>query len=93
MDPNPPMAYVAINIELGSREKIMKELEGFTMEKDGGIIKPHLTYGTYNIIGEVYAENEKEMENFIELKIRKIYDVRSTLTLKSIKNEEWHFKE
>ena len=72
-------AYVLINCALGKEEDILSELRGFDSTKEA-----HGTFGKYDIIVEVSADNADSLRQEITWKIRKIPSIRSTLTLTGI---------
>ncbi len=77
-----PTAYVLISSDLGSEENIIKEIRGLddVKEVEG-------TYGVYDMIVKVESNSMEAIKNTITLKIRKIPQVRSTVTLMVIEGE------
>ena len=71
-----PIAFVLINSELGKEENILKELRGI-----GNISEAHFVYGVYDIIAKVEAESMEKLKEIVTFKIRRLSDVRSTLTM------------
>jgi DNA-binding Lrp family transcriptional regulator len=71
-----PIAFVLINSELGKEENIIKELRNFEE-----IMEVHFIYGVYDIIVKVKAESAEKLKELIAYKIRRLSDIRSTLTL------------
>ena len=69
-------AYVLIGCELGSETELVKKL--LDMDK---VIDAHVTYGDYDIVVEVETETERQMDNLITKKIRKLDKIRTTTTL------------
>ena len=76
-------AYVLINCELGSEEKIIAELKN--ME---GVKEVHGTFGAYDILAKIVADKVEPLREIITWKIRKIDKIRSTLTLMAIEGQE-----
>ena len=75
-------AYVLINCEIGSEEKVIEELK--TID---GIKEVHGTFGAYDILAKVESEQVEILRETITLKIRKIDKIRSTLTLMGIEGQ------
>ena len=77
-----PSAYVLISCDLGSEENIIKETRGLddVKEVEG-------TYGVYDIIVKVESNSMEELKNTITWKIRRIPQVRSTITLMVIEGQ------
>lgn len=69
-------AYVLINCSLGHEKQIIEDISG--ME---GISEVHGTFGAYDIIAKVSGNDTVHMREIITEKIRKIQEVRSTLSL------------
>jgi DNA-binding Lrp family transcriptional regulator len=69
-------AYVLIGCELGSENELVKKL--LDMDK---VIDAHVTYGDYDIVVEVETDTERQMDNLITKKIRKLDKIRTTTTL------------
>jgi DNA-binding Lrp family transcriptional regulator len=71
-----PIAFVLINSELGKEEHILKELRSIE-----NISEAHFVYGVYDIIAKVEAESMEKLKEIVTFKIRRLSDVRSTLTM------------
>ena len=69
-------AYVLINCDTGYEESIIKELK-----KMDSIKEIHGTLGVYDIIAKVESENQEKLKEAIIGDIRKITNIKSTLTL------------
>ena len=69
-------AYVLIGCELGSEDELVKKLLDMDKVQDA-----HVTYGDYDIVVEVETETERQMDNLITKKIRKLEKIRTTTTL------------
>ena len=69
-------AYVLISCDLGKEEDVLDTLRSIKSVKE-----VHGTFGSYDIIAEVSAENAQELREDITWKIRKLPYIRSTLTL------------
>ncbi|MGO9644395.1 MAG: Lrp/AsnC ligand binding domain-containing protein [Candidatus Bathyarchaeia archaeon] len=70
-----PLSYVLVNVELGSEEKVLKEVRTVPHVKEC-----HRIYGTYDMIVKVEADSMDELKEVITWKIRRLPGVRSTLT-------------
>ncbi len=71
-----PIAYVMINAESGKEKVLLKDLRAIE-----NISEVHLVYGVYDIIVKVEAENMEKLKEILTFKIRRIKEVRSTLTM------------
>ena len=75
-------AYVLINCELGSEETIIQELKNLE-----GVIEVHGTFGAYDILAKIESTTVDVLRETITWKIRKIDQIRSTLTLMGIEGQ------
>jgi DNA-binding Lrp family transcriptional regulator len=71
-----PVAFVLINSELGKEEELLKELRSIENVKEA-----HFVYGVYDVIVKVEAERVEKLKDLGTFKIRRLSDVRSTLTM------------
>ena len=69
-------AYVLIKTELGSETEVMKGLKMIEEVKEA-----HLVYGAYDIIARVEADTRDDLKNVIHSKVRRLNNIRSTLTM------------
>lgn len=69
-------AYVLINCDTGYEQSIINELK-----KMDSIKEIHGTLGLYDIIAKVESENQEKLKEAIIGDIRKLTNIRSTLTL------------
>ena len=76
-------AYVLINCELGSEEAVISQLKTLDAVKE-----VHGTFGAYDILAKVEADEVSVLRETITWKIRKIDKIRSTLTLMGIEGQE-----
>ncbi len=76
-------AYVLINCELGSEEAVISQLKSLDAVKE-----VHGTFGAYDILAKVEADEVSVLRETITWKIRKIDKIRSTLTLMGIEGQE-----
>ena len=72
-------AYILIICELGSEESIIQELKNLD-----GVIEVHGTFGAYDILAKIESTTVDVLRETITWKIRKIDQIRSTLTLMGI---------
>ena len=75
-------AYILINCELGSEESIIQELKNLD-----GVIEVHGTFGAYDILAKIESPTVDVLRETITWKIRKIDQIRSTLTLMCIEGQ------
>ena len=75
-------AYVLINCELGSEESIIQELKNLD-----GVMEVHGTFGAYDILAKIESPTVDVLRETITWKIRKIDQIRSTLTLMGIEGQ------
>ncbi len=76
-------AYVLINCDLGYEEQVIKELKRISDVKE--VLG---TFGAYDILAKVESANVKNLRKTITGKIRKIVQVRMTLTLMAIEDQD-----
>ena len=75
-------AYVLINCELGSEKSIIQELKNLD-----SVIEVHGTFGAYDILAKIESPTVDVLRETITWKIRKIDQIRSTLTLMGIEGQ------
>ena len=75
-------AYVLINCELGSEESIIQQLKSID-----GVIEVHGTFGAYDILTKIESSIVETLREIITWKIRKIDQIRSTLTLMGVEGQ------
>jgi DNA-binding Lrp family transcriptional regulator len=75
-------AYVLINCELGSEESIIQQLKSLD-----GVVEVHGTFGAYDILAKIESSTVEVLRETITWKIRKIDQIRSTLTLMGIEGQ------
>ena len=76
------IAYILINCELGYEESIIQELKNLD-----GVIEVHGTFGAYDILAKIESATVDVLRETITWKIRKIDQIRSTLTLMGIEGQ------
>ena len=67
--------FILLNCDLGAEEYIVDELRHMQ-----GVRNAYLTFGAYDVIGEIEAETQEKFEEAIAT-IRKLSRVVSTMTL------------
>ena len=72
--------FVLINTELGAEKTMLDELLEIEEVKEA-----HPVYGVYDIIARVETETMQELKDIVALKIRRLDEIRSTLTMIVIK--------
>lgn len=68
--------YVLLNCDLGAEEYIVEELRRIP-----GVKEAHLTFGAYDILAEIHADDGDGFERIVSSRVRKISRVVSTMTL------------
>jgi DNA-binding Lrp family transcriptional regulator len=76
-------AYVLINCELGSEESVISKLKSIE-----GVKEVHGTFGAYDILAKIVSDRVEDLREMITWKIRKIDNIRSTLTLMGIESQQ-----
>ena len=76
-------AYVLISCELGSEESIIDSLKHMESVKE-----VHGTFGAYDIIAKIENSDTDKLRETITWNIRKLENVRSTLTLMGIEGQD-----
>ncbi len=75
-------AYVLINCELGSDDSVISQLKSIE-----GVKEVHGTFGAYDILVKIVSDKVETLRETITWKIRKIDNIRSTLTLMGIESQ------
>ncbi|MCW4043827.1 MAG: Lrp/AsnC ligand binding domain-containing protein [Candidatus Bathyarchaeota archaeon] len=71
-----PVVYILINAELGMEEDLLQELR-----KMENIKEAYLAYGVYDVIVKAEAENMENLKELVAFKIRRMKEVKNTLTM------------
>jgi DNA-binding Lrp family transcriptional regulator len=71
-----PLAFVLVNAEVGSEDKVVEELR-----KIANVKESYAVYGVYDVVAKVEAESMDKLKEIITWKIRRLDKVRSTLTM------------
>ncbi len=65
-----------MNVESGLEDEVLKELR-----KIEGVEEAYVAYGVYDVVAKVRADTMENLKDVITRKLRRIDEVRSTLTL------------
>ncbi len=76
------IGYVLLNCDLGAEEYIVEELRQIPEIKNA-----YLTFGAYDVIVEIHANSQEDLEKTVSSKIRKLARVVSTMTLNVVNPE------
>ncbi len=70
------MAYVLINTEIGCIPEVLTAIQ-----KIKNVTEAHSVYGVYDIVAKIEAESMGKLKDVVTWKIRRLNNVRSTLTM------------
>jgi DNA-binding Lrp family transcriptional regulator len=73
-----PTAFVLINTDLGTELDVLKNVK-----KVNGVEEAFAVYGTYDIVVRIRADTMERLKEIVSAQVRKINNVRATLTLMS----------
>ena len=71
-----PRAYVLFNVGAGSEDQVLKDVRSI-----GGVQEAYVSYGVYDLVIRVKADSMEQLKELVTHRLRKIKNVRSTLTL------------
>ncbi len=71
-----PKAFVLINADIGAEEQLVQELNSIE-----NVTEVYAVYGAYDIIAKVESDSMDKVKETITWKIRRLDNVRSTLTM------------
>jgi DNA-binding Lrp family transcriptional regulator len=71
-----PTAFVSINTEIGSESDVLKELK-----RVEGVVEASAVYGVYDIMAKVKAESIDKLKEIITWHVRRLDNVKATLTM------------
>lgn len=71
-----PRAYVLINVSSGLEGQVLKN-----MKKIEGVEEVFVSYGVYDLVAKIKADSMEQLKELITHHLRRIENVRSTLTL------------
>ena len=69
-------AYLLLIVEIGTEEEVMRSLKSI-----GEVKEARMVYGVYDVIVRVEAVNMEELKNLVSWRIRRLDNVRSTMTM------------
>ena len=75
------VGFVLFNCDLGAEEYILDELKQVEHIKNA-----YVTFGAYDIIAEIHANDQEEFEKTVSMKIRRLSRIVSTMTLNVVKS-------
>ncbi|MFZ0512919.1 MAG: Lrp/AsnC ligand binding domain-containing protein [Candidatus Nitrosopolaris sp.] len=78
-----PTAYVLINCDLNHKNEVINELQQLP-----GIFEAAVLHGAYDILVRLNLESVEELKETIKLRLKKIPDIKSTVTLIAIESTE-----
>ena len=73
-------AFVLINAEIGAENEVLKNLESIPEVKEA-----HRVLGSYDIVARVEAETPQQLEDIVNLRVKRIYKVRTMLTMRCVR--------
>lgn len=73
------VAFVLLNVNMGTEEEVLRRLKG-----TGGVEEAFRVYGVYDIVVKLKAESTEKVKELVQEKVRRINDVRSTLTMLAV---------
>ena len=76
-----PTAYVLINCDVDHKYEVIQELK-----KLQGIFEAAALHGAYDILARFNLESVEELKDTIKLHLKKIPDIKSTVTLIAIES-------
>ncbi|MGB6680145.1 MAG: Lrp/AsnC ligand binding domain-containing protein [Candidatus Bathyarchaeia archaeon] len=71
-----PLAFVLINAEFGQEKSLLTKLKSMKNVKEA-----YFVYGIYDIIAKIEAKNMNTVKDIIAFQIRKMNEVKTTLTM------------
>ncbi len=71
-----PVAFVLINTETEFMEDVLKALRDVE-----GVEEAYSVYGVYDIVAKVEADSMDKLKDMVTWKIRRLQNIRSTLTM------------
>ncbi len=70
-------SYMLISCEIGEEQSLISQLKNIPEVKSCLI-----TYGSYDVVAEFITDTPSQMNEIITSKIRKLQNIRSTITLR-----------
>ena len=78
-----PSAFVLVNAEIGSEDEVLNDLKNTKCVTEAFIV-----YGVYDIVAKITSDTMDELKEIITTKIRGLENVRSTLTMIVVEQNE-----
>ena len=75
-------AFVLINAEVGNEQELIKQLRGIP-----NVTEVHVVYGVYDVIAKVESDSMEKVKETITNSLRRLDNVRSTLTMIAVEDE------
>ena len=69
-------AFILLSCDIAAENGVLEALRQID-----GVTEATLTYGTYDVVAKIEAETAGKLEDIIVGKVRRLKDVRSTVTL------------
>jgi DNA-binding Lrp family transcriptional regulator len=69
-------AYVLFNVESNSEDQVLKDVRAVA-----GVQEASVVYGVYDVVAKVEASSMTELKELISQRLRRLANVRTTLTL------------
>jgi DNA-binding Lrp family transcriptional regulator len=76
-----PTAYVLINCDVDHKNEVIQKLKQLP-----GIFEAAALYGAYDILARFNLESVEELKDTIKLHLKKIPDIKTTVTLIAIES-------
>jgi DNA-binding Lrp family transcriptional regulator len=76
-------AYILINCDMGAEDSVITQLKSID-----DVREVHGTFGAYDVLAKISSEKAENIRETITWRIRKINQIRSTLTLMGIEGQE-----
>jgi DNA-binding Lrp family transcriptional regulator len=77
-----PVAFVCLTTEPASMVEVLKEIRAIE-----GVEEAQMVYGVYDIVAKVKGETMDKLKQIITRHIRKIGNVRTSLTMMVVESE------
>ncbi|MGH2639693.1 MAG: Lrp/AsnC family transcriptional regulator [Rhabdochlamydiaceae bacterium] len=74
-------AFVLINAEVGNEQELIKKLRSIP-----NVTEVHVVYGVYDVIAKVEADTMEKVKETITNSLRRLENVRSTLTMIAVED-------
>jgi DNA-binding Lrp family transcriptional regulator len=75
-------AFVLINAEVGNEQDLIKKLKSIP-----NVTEVHVVYGVYDVIARVEADTMEKVKETITNSLRRLENVRSTLTMIAVEDD------